>query len=123
MPALACDESPGLQRHDRPGLLWAAAGLDLDGEDAIEALRPAQGPMPVGDRRLGPIGGAGGAGFRNDSSAIGARRREDAVIAGQVRAGLRDQGGQSRDKVLGQYSPNPRRSPPNDCGRFDEVVR
>jgi hypothetical protein len=38
-----------LDARDHPQLPAAApAGLDIDGKDTLEALRPSEGPLPVG---------------------------------------------------------------------------
>ena len=38
-----------------------AAGLDVDGEHPLEALRPGHRPLPIGGRCLGTLSGSGGA--------------------------------------------------------------
>jgi len=86
---------------DRCGLLDAGddpqpaaavpAGLDVDGEYPLEALRPCQGPLLVGDGCLALTAGSG-----HNSGPIRARRREHAVVAHLMRAGLRHERGKSR---------------------------
>src|SRR5690606_20548878 len=60
----------------------APAGLDVDGEYPLEALRPCQGPLLVGDGCLA-LTDYGGAGSGHNSGPIRARRREHAVVADQ----------------------------------------
>jgi len=49
----------------------APAGLDLDGERPLEALRPGQGSLPVGGRYLAVLVGSGGAGLGDDPGRSG----------------------------------------------------
>jgi hypothetical protein len=43
------DDGRILDAHDHLELPAAApAGLDIDGKDTLEALRPSEGPLPVG---------------------------------------------------------------------------
>ena len=77
------------------------AGLDVDGEYALEALGPGHPPLPFGDRCFGTCsdgGTAGGPGY--DLSPVWARRCEHPVVPGQVGAGLRHQRGEAGNKVF-----------------------
>jgi hypothetical protein len=78
----------------------AAADLNVDGK----ALRPGQTPSPVAGQwfaALPGLVGSASASSAHDPRPIRARRREHAVIAGQVRSGLRHQRREPRDEVLG----------------------
>ena len=81
----------------------APARLDLDGEYPLEALRPrqGQGPLPIGDGGFAALTGHGGARSGHHPGPIRARRREHAVVADLMRAGLRHECGKSRDRILG----------------------
>lgn len=63
----------------------APTGVNLDGADAFEAFCPSHRSMRV--CLLRSIRAPASSAFRTDLDALGARRREDAVIAGQMRAG------------------------------------
>jgi len=74
------------------------AGLDVDGEYALEALGPEHRLVPIDGRCLATLSDSACAG--HNLCPVGARRCEHAVITGQVRAGLRHQRSESRDEVL-----------------------
>jgi len=94
-----------LDARDHPQLPAAPlAALDVDGKDTLETLCPGQRPLPVGGRYLAALlglVGSSGPGLGYDPGPIRARRREHAVIARQVRAGLRHQRHESGNNVLG----------------------
>jgi len=65
-------------------------------------LRPGEAPLAVGGRcrpvQAGLVG-SGGAGRRHDPGPVGARRREHAVVPGQVGARLGHQCGKSAEEA------------------------
>src|SRR5690606_12402331 len=79
----------------------APARLDLDGEYPLEALRPRQGPLPIGDGGFAALTGHGGARSGLHPGPIRARRCEHAVVADLMLTGLRHECGKSRDEILG----------------------
>jgi hypothetical protein len=81
----------------RPAAL--PAGLDINGEYALEALCPAHRPLPIGGRCLATLSDSACPG--HDPCPVAARRCEHAVVPGQVRAGFWHQRDESRNKVLG----------------------
>jgi hypothetical protein len=95
-----------LDAGDHPQSAAAAtADLDVDGKDALEALRPRQGALPVGRRWLAAIvglAGSGGASAGHHANPIRARRREYTVIPGEVGTRLRYQRREACDEVLGR---------------------
>src|SRR5690606_38595214 len=82
--SLARCERPDAGNHTKAAAA-APARLDLDGEYPLEALRPRQGPLPIGDGGLAALTGHGGARSGHHPGPIRARRREHAVVADLMR--------------------------------------
>ena len=74
------------------------AGLDIDREHPLEALRPRHPRMPIDGRWLATLGNSACPG--HDPGPLGARRREHAMVPSQVGAGCWYQRSESRNKVL-----------------------
>ena len=83
------------------------AGLDINREHPLEALRPAHRPLPIDGRWLIGLHGLAGssrARFRHGPRPVAARRREQTVVTDQVGARLGHQRSETRNKVLGVYA-------------------
>jgi hypothetical protein len=81
----------------------APADLDVDGEDALEALGPGQRPLPVGSQWLAGLhrlAGSSHARFGHDPGPVRARRREHTVIPRQMGTGFLHQRDESGDEVF-----------------------
>jgi hypothetical protein len=62
------------------------AGRNINSEHPPEALCPSHCPLPVAERFLATFSGSGGVSAGHNPGPVGARRREHAVLPGQVRA-------------------------------------
>ncbi len=92
------DDCGFLDAGDHPQLPAAlAAGLNVDGEYPLEALCPGHRLLSASGRCLTALGGSDGVCPGHNLCPFRARRRENAMVTGQVRAGFWRQRGESRN--------------------------